>query len=107
MLLGLDKFKQSNKVLTVYIFTALFIGFLQWYELYFGSTFYYGEVRDKQGLMFPILASLMVTLAIWKINYSKTEIRDLSIKLTLSAIINVGLYILWIQVYESWNLWQS
>jgi uncharacterized protein YxeA len=107
LLLAIDKFKQDNKILIVYILTALTIGFLQWYELYYGSTFYYGEVRDKQGLMFPLLASFMATLAIWKINYSKTEQRNLTIKLILTGLINVGLYFLWTQVYEPWNLWQS
>jgi len=107
LMLAYNKFRQDKKILTVYIFSALTIGFLQWYELYYGSTFYYGEVRDKQGIMFPLLASLMVTLTIWKINYSKTEIRNLTIKLILTGIINGGLYFLWTQVYESWNLWQS
>lgn len=107
LLLAFDKFKQNKKILVVYIFSALATGFLQWYELYYGSTFYYGEVRDKQGLMFPVLASFMVTLAIWKISYSKTENRNLTIKLILTGLINVGLYLLWTQVYEPWSLWQS
>jgi hypothetical protein len=107
LLLALDKIKQNKNILTVYIFSALTIGFLQWYELYYGSTFYYGEVRDKQGLTFPLLASLMVTFVTWKINYSKTENRNLTIKLILTGIINIGLYILWTKVYEPWNLWQS
>lgn len=107
LLLGFDKFKQNKKILTVYIFSALIIGFLQWYELYYGSTFYYGEVRDKQGITFPILASFMATLAIWKINYSKTENRTLTIKLILAGIINCGFCYLWVNVYELWNLWQS
>ena len=102
-----DKFKQNKKVLTAYILSALAIGFLQWYELYYSSTFYYGEVRDKQGLMFPILSLFMVTLAIWKINYSNAENRNLTTKLILTVIINGGLYFLWTQVYEPWNLWQS
>ncbi len=93
--------------MTAYLFSALTTGFLQWFELYLGSTFYYGEVRDKQGLMFPVLASFMVTLVVWKINYSKTESRNLIIRLVLTGVINVGLYILWGQVYEPWNLWQS
>lgn len=107
LILALDKFRQNKKILTVYIISALAIGFLQWYELYYGSTFYYGEVRDKQGLMFPLLASFMVTLVIWKINYSKNEKRNLTIRLILTGVINIGLYILWTQVYEPWNLWQS
>lgn len=107
LLLANDKFKQKKRILVVYILTALTIVFLQWYELYYGSTFYYGEVRDKQGLMFPLLSSFMATLAIWKINYSKSEQRNLTIKLILTGSINVGLYFLWTQVYEPWNLWQS
>jgi hypothetical protein len=106
-LLAVDKLKNDKKILTLYIVCALAIAFLQWFELYYGSTFYYGEVRDKQGLMFPLLASFMVTLAIWKINYSKTGNRNLIIKLILTGVINVGLYFLWTQVYEPWNLWQS
>ena len=107
LLLAFDKFKHDKKILTIYVLSALTIGFLQWYELNYGSTFYYGEVRDKQGLMFPLFASFMATLAIWKINYSKTGNSDLAIKLILTGIINIGLYILWLQVYEPWNLWQS
>jgi hypothetical protein len=107
LLLSLEKFNQDKKILTIYILSAVTIGFLQWYKLYYGSTFYYGEVRDKQGLMFPLLASFMATLAICKINYTKTENRNLTIKLILTGAINVGLYILWTQVYEQWKLWQS
>jgi hypothetical protein len=107
LLLALEKFRQNKKILNVYIFSALTIAFLQWYEQYYGSTFYYGEVRDKQGLMFPLLASFMVTLVTWKINYSKNEKRNLTIKLILTGVINIGLYILWTLVYEPWNLWQS
>jgi hypothetical protein len=91
----------------VYVTSALVIGFLQWYELYYGSTFYYGEVRDKQGLMFPALSSLMVTLVIWKINYSKFTNRNLTIKIVMTGLINLGLYMFWKLVSESWNLWQS
>ncbi len=102
-----EKFKQNKIILGIYISSALIIAFLQWYELYYSSTFYYGEVRDKQGLMFPILASLLLTLSIWKINYTKIESRNLIIKLILTVILNIGLYVLWTQVYEIWNLWQS
>jgi formate-dependent nitrite reductase membrane component NrfD len=106
-LLTFDKYRHDKKILTFYIISALTIAVLQWYELYFGSTFYYGEVRDKQGLMFPLLASFMLTLVIWKINYSKAKNSNLIIKLTLTGLVNIGLYFLWTQVYEPWNLWQS
>jgi hypothetical protein len=107
LLLAFEKIKPKRNILIVYIFSALTIGFLQWYELYYGSTFYYGEVRDKQGLTFPMLSSLMVTLIIWKINYSRTEKSNLALKLLLTILINSGLYFLWTEVYEVWNLWQS
>ncbi|WP_188934689.1 hypothetical protein [Dyadobacter endophyticus] len=81
--------------------------FLQWYELYYGSTFYYGEVRDKQGLMFPLLASFIATLMIWKFPAPINEQRNLIWKLILTALVNIGLYILWLNVYEPWNLFQS
>tara|TARA_R110002072_G_scaffold36005_2_gene106053 strand:+ start:85489 stop:85959 length:471 start_codon:yes stop_codon:yes gene_type:complete len=107
LLLASVKFKYNKAILTAYILAALAIGFLQWFELYFGSTFYYGEVRDKQGLMFPILASFMMTLVIWKLNYSQKEDNNLNLKFILTGLINIGLYFLWGQVYEPWNLWQS
>lgn len=106
-LLASEKFRYEKKVLIVYLITALTIGFLQWFELYYGSTFYYGEVRDKQGLMFPLLASFMATLVIWKINYSRSQGTNLNLKLILTGLVNIGLYFLWGQVFEPWNLWQS
>jgi ABC-type Na+ efflux pump permease subunit len=102
-----ERYRDNVPLKLIYLLSALVIGFLQWYELYYGSTFYYGEVRDKQGLMFPLLASLMVTLVIWKLNYSKTDSRNLMIKVILTSVINGGLYLFWRQVYELWNLWQS
>ena len=105
--LSTESYNDSVVVKSLYLLSALVIGFLQWYELYYGSTFYYGEVRDKQGLMFPWLASLLVTLVIWKINYSKANPRNVMVKIILTVLINVGLFFLWRQVYEPWNLWQS
>jgi hypothetical protein len=107
LLLATRKFKQNVKIIALYILTSVTIAFLQWFELYYGSTFYYGEIRDKQGMMFPFLGSLMITLGIWKINYSKLEQRTVIIKLILTCLINAGLYVLWTQVYDSWNLGQS
>jgi hypothetical protein len=107
LLMTATHYRSSRVVKSVYLFSALLIAFLQWYELYYGSTFYYGEVRDKQGLMFPYLASLCVTLVIWKINYSKAESLNMSVKIILTITVNIGLYIFWRIVYDSWKLWQS
>lgn len=105
-ILSVVKFRENKIILTVYLLTALIIGFLQWYELYYGSTFYYGEVRDKQGLMFPVLSFLMATLVIWKFNYSIEYNRNLAIKLILTVLVFISLRCLWILVNESWKLWQ-
>jgi hypothetical protein len=106
-LLCFEKLKRKVIFLALYLSSALIIAVLQWYELYYGSTFYYGEVRDKQGLGFPVLSSCMVTLIIWKINYSKNQDRDLTIKFLLTGIVNLALYQFYGQVYEPWNLGQS
>jgi hypothetical protein len=107
LVLSAESYRNNAFIKAAYLFLALVIGFLTWYELYYGSTFYYGEVRDKQGLMFPWIASLLATLVIWKINYSKEDTRNVKIKIAATALVNVGLYVLWLKVYEPWNLWQS
>jgi hypothetical protein len=107
VILYASKYQSNKVVLAVYLLAALVVGFLQWFELYYGSTFYYGEVRDKQGLMFPVLASAMVTLIVWKVDYLKAKKQNLLVKLALVGLVNIGLYLLWIQVGEPWNLWQS
>ena len=90
-----------------FFFSGLMAAFLQWYELYYGSTFYYGEIRDKQGLMFPLLASSVITLMIWECSFWPNEDRDLRLKMILTAIVNLALYVLWLNVAEPWNLIQS
>jgi hypothetical protein len=57
--------------------------------------------------MFPFLASLMATLAIVRITYSKDKKHNLLAKGVLSVILNIGLYLLWKLVFEKWDLWQS
>jgi hypothetical protein len=54
----------KNKTIRPLIFNTLLIlvliiALLQWIELWYGSTFYYGEVRDKQGLGVPILSIML------------------------------------------------
>ncbi|MDX5442845.1 MAG: hypothetical protein LPJ89_03585 [Hymenobacteraceae bacterium] len=101
------RFRSSKLLKFLYLLAAVTIAFLDWYELYYGSTFYYGEVRDKQGLGFPVFSSYMITFVIWKINYSENTNTYLYIKLILTAIINLALYQFYGYVYELWKLWQS
>lgn len=94
-------------LLCIFLLSGLTSAFLQWYELYYGSTFYYGEVRDKQGLAFPLLGLFIVTLMIWECSFSSNEDWDQWMKMVLTALVNLGLYVLWLNVAEPWNLIQS
>ncbi|MDR6803439.1 hypothetical protein J2Y45_000709 [Dyadobacter sp. BE34] len=91
-------------LLYVFFLSGLAASFFQWYELYYGSTFYYGEVRDKQGLAFPLLASAIVTLMIWECTYSSHPLWAWRLKIVLTVLVNVGLYLIWLSVLEAWNL---
>ena len=107
LILQFEKYEKTELLKLIYLIIAVLIGILNWYELYYGSTFYYGEVRDKQGLMFPIYASLMFTFVIFKLNYSKKLNVNFIIKIILAIILNSGLILFWEKIYEKWNLWQS
>lgn len=105
--LSFERNRNDIRLILLYIIAAISISFLRWYELYYGSTFYYGEVRDKQGLMFPVISSMLMALVALKCNYSRVEKRNYTIKIALALLINIGLYVLWLQVQESWQLIQS
>lgn len=67
------KAKQISKTkLSLFLVILLIIALVQWFELWYGSTFYYGEVRDKQGLGIPILSMLLVSYSIARLNIKKT-----------------------------------
>lgn len=101
------KFVPQKNIFLYYIISAILITFLHWYKLYYGSTFYYGEVRDKQGFNFPFMAFLYVTFIIWKLNYFKNEFINLTFTITLTLLFNSLQYYFWNQVQEPWELWQS
>lgn len=60
----------------VIIICSLIITFLVWYELYYGSLFYYGEIRDKQSLPYHINSygiigsSTFITYCLTFLNFS-------------------------------------
>lgn len=86
-------------------FVSIIIGLIPWIELWYGSTFYYGEVRDKQGLGFPFVQSLFLLYPIW---ITEHEITKLSTKKILaSLLVFVILGIVFKLAYEPWKLWQS
>jgi hypothetical protein len=101
-----SKLRNANngKIITITII-SLILGILPWLELWYGSTFYYGEMRDKQGLGFPYLPTLYLLYPIW---INKKEITKPTIfKIATSLGILIFLIIFYNLVYEPWNLWQS
>jgi hypothetical protein len=88
-------------------FTIIASGFLQWFELYYGSTFYYGEVRDKQGITFPYMTSILTTIMLINWNFTKIRILNIAIKASLVIISNIFFYKFWESVVEKWQLIQS
>ena len=85
------------------------LGILPWIEMYYGSTFYYGEVRDKQGLGFPMMSLLFLIYPIWifKEERIKLDRKQLSIRIIVTFSIVLASSIFYGQIYEPWKLWQS
>ncbi len=77
----------------------LIVGLLQWIEMWYGSTFYYGEVRDKQGLGFP-LASLLLMSYVGS-NFFRGKIK-MTIGLISILLIHVIIFYL---IKDQWRLY--
>jgi hypothetical protein len=49
-----EKYKHNKVIINILLCVLITCVLLIFGELYYGSTFYYGEIRDKQGLPFLI-----------------------------------------------------
>jgi hypothetical protein len=101
--------------LIFYFLISLFMVFLIWFEIYYGSTFYYGEVRDKHHV-FGLANALGVKGSTIYPGYVLLLVMFKNSKyLYLKIIISIGLIFVWYysQVYfykfmeEPWRLWLS
>jgi hypothetical protein len=78
-----------------------------WVELWYGSTFYYGEVRDKQGLPFgvnnggPLGSVAFLAFVAWR------SLPRMVIRLATLPVLITGHWLLLRLLEESWQLWQS
>jgi hypothetical protein len=97
----------GKKAIIVLCLSSISIGLLSWIELWYGSTFYYGEVRDKQGLMFPFLSVLYFAYPIWNIKISKNNKIDSISKCMVTLILGIVLYVFFKAMEAPWNLIQS
>lgn len=108
------RFGKAKKLPLKIILIACFFGILlAWGELWFGSTFDYGTVRDKQALPFGINnAGLLGSYIFSLYSISRIEIRDrkehpIKVNAEVAILIILIHYFIYRIVYEPWNLWQS
>lgn len=99
LLFSLIKKRLNRQWLIIIAIAAISLGILQWIEMWYGSTFYYGEVRDKQGLGVPIMSMILFSYVISRIqNFGKTY------KSILIFIMIALTYLIFNMVKESWTL---
>jgi hypothetical protein len=84
------------KTILLFVFV---LAILEWIELWYGSTFYYGEVRDKQGLGFPILSLLLMLYFFVRIRIPKNVYR-------IGLILGTIMVYLWLfrSIQDDWKL---
>lgn len=110
--------KKNEYGATVKIFFALLVVgqiILIWYEMYYGSTFYYGEVRDKHGFFCStsinnqgIVGSIFLVMLLYNFLFNKLQpipfwISNMVIFWTIILLH----YIVYEMVEVSWKLWTS
>ena len=76
----------------------------RWIEFWYGSTFYYGEVRDKQELSFPIFWLCLVFYAIWRFKLELISKKQFIIKVIASILITLLFLWFYISKYDVWKL---
>lgn len=109
-----DNKELAQRLSFILILLVLIGAGLTWLELWYGSTFHYGEVRDKQGLPFSLnhggLAGsfIFLTYALWAL--SIRELRGIPLLLLKGSGTLILLFTHWLILQllrEAWGLWQS
>lgn len=97
----------------VVIAAATAAALLTWFELWYGSTFYYGEVRDKQGLPFGVNnagvfgSAMFLTYIVWRVSLPEAVRHQVIVRIALTVALIAAHYMLLRVVETPWNLWQS
>jgi hypothetical protein len=86
---------------------CIILAVTKWIEIWYGSTFYYGEVRDKQGLYFPVLKLLLIFYAVWRFKLEVIEKKQIIIKTIVSILIAAIFLTIYLSKYDTWNIGQS
>lgn len=105
---------KAKFLLYILLLLASVGAFLTWFELWYGSTFYYGEVRDKQGLPVGvnnggIIGSFVfLTYLLWRVDVRSMPART---QVPIKVVLTVGLFffqkVLVGILAEPWKIWSS
>ena len=90
----------------IFCFCGL-LAIIRWIEIWYGSTFYYGEIRDKQGLYFPLFSLFLTFYPIWRYKIELINKKQILFKSIASILILLSFIIIYMTKFEAWNLWQS
>lgn len=96
----------SAVAFNVMLLGCIFLSAIGWFELWWGSTFYYGEVRDKQGLTFPLGCALWLAYVAFGVKMPLWLDRP-PWRVIFAVVLFLLQWLLWQLVYEPWNLYQS
>lgn len=97
--------KVNRKKISFYLsILAIIIGVLVWFEYWYGSTFYYGEVRDKQGIVFPVFSTILISYPFWNIEFTKSRRTNFKLSIALTIMTIICLFLFYNSVRESWIL---
>ena len=93
----------------VYIIFGLciLIALSRWVEFWYGSTFYYGELRDKHGLSFPLFRLCLIVYVIWRYKLELINKKQIIIKSVASILMLLMFWGFYNLVYDIWKLHQS
>jgi hypothetical protein len=86
---------------------CIILAITRWIEIWYGSTFYYGEVRDKQGLYFPIFGLLLTFYTVWRFKIELINKKQIIIKSIVSIVITLIFLSIYFSKYDTWNIGQS
>lgn len=112
-LVRLQRVELAESLSLTLVLLSLVGATLTWLELWYGSTFYYGEVRDKQGLPFtvnhggPIGSFFFLTYVIWCLPSKRLQNISLWAKMTATLILLLGHWLVLWFVEDKWFLWLS
>ncbi|WP_455498713.1 hypothetical protein [Coprobacter sp.] len=93
-------FSRNSLIILAIVLVLLIVE--AWIFLWYTSTFYYGEIRDKQGTWFPWIDLVYIYYLVWLLPLKRMKYNGLQWGLCIGAtLLFIGLFEL---VLEPWHL---